>query len=253
MNNEEKNSMKAGCKVVALASLLLIFAFGLLYSGRSVSAASAGQITGTVKLDGTAPHQKPIDMAKEPSCAAVHKDKPLTTESVIAGANGGLANVVVYITQGLTGNEPVSTQPVEINQKGCQYLPHVVAVDAGQHVKIVNSDQTSHNIHPLPKVNREWNKSQPPGSPPIVEKYPREEFISVKCNVHPWMHGWFAVLKTNHYDVSKGGGDFKLPNLPPGKYTITAWHEDYGTQTADVTITGNETKDVNFTFKAKAY
>ena len=75
----------------------------------------------------------------------------------------------------------------------------------------------------------------------------------MKCNIHPWMHGYFAVLKTSHYDVSKGGGDFKLPNLPAGKYTITAWHEDYGTQTADVTITGNESKDVNFTFKAKAY
>ena len=122
-----------------------------------------------------------------------------------------------------------------------------------QELKIVNSDQTSHNIHPLAKVNREWNKSQPPGTAPIVDKYDKPEFISVKCNVHPWMHGEFAVLSTNHYDVSKGAGDFKLPNLPPGKYTITAWHEDYGTQTADVTITGNETKDVNFTFKAKAY
>ena len=140
MNNEEKNSMKAGYKVVALASAILVVAFGLLYSGRSVSAASTLQIAGSVKLDGTAPHQKPIDMSKEPSCAAVHKDKPVTTEGVVAGANGGLENVVVYITQGLTGNEPVSTQPVEINQKGCQYLPHVVAVDAGQHIKIMNSD-----------------------------------------------------------------------------------------------------------------
>ena len=110
MNNEEKNSMKARCKVVGLASAILVVALGLLYSGGSVNAAAAGQITGSVKLDGTAPHQKPIDMAKEPSCAAVHKDKPATTESVVAGANGGLENVVVYITQGLTGNEPVSTQ-----------------------------------------------------------------------------------------------------------------------------------------------
>lgn len=75
----------------------------------------------------------------------------------------------------------------------------------------------------------------------------------MKCSVHPWMHGHFAVLKTLHYDASKGGGTFKLSNLPPGKYTITAWHEDYGTQTADVTITGGETKNVNFTFQAKAY
>jgi len=251
MNNEEKNSMKAGCKVVALASLLLIFAFGLLYSGRSVSAASAGQITGTVKLDGTAPHQKPIDMAKEPSCAAVHKDKPLTTESVVAGANGGLANVVVYITQGLTGNEPVSTQPVEINQKGCQYLPHVVAVDAGQHVKIVNSDQTSHNIFSQSTKSPAWNKSQPPGAPPLDVTWNNEEIaIPIKCNVHPWMHAYIAVVK-GPYGVSDDSGSFKLDNVPPGNYTLTAWHETYGTQTQTLTVAAGKPATVSFTFKAK--
>ena len=134
------------------------------------------------------------------------------------------------------------------------YEPHVLAVMANQDIEVANDDPTNHNIHPLPKVNREWNESQPPGGDAKMKTFAREEvMIPVKCNVHPWMHGEFAVLKTNHYDVSKDGGDFKLPNLPPGKYTITAWHEDYGTQTADVTITGNETQAVNFTFKAKAY
>ena len=204
--------MKAGCKVVALASVLLVFAFGLLYSGRSVSAASAGQITASVKLDGTAPHQKPIDMGKEPSCAAVHKDKPATTESVVAGANGGLENVVVYISQGLTGNEAVSTQPVEINQKGCQYLPHVVAVDAGQHMKIVNSDQTSHNVFSQSTKNPAWNKSQPPGAPPLDVSWNNEEVaIPVKCNVHPWMHAYIVVVK-GPYGVSDDSGSFKLLN-----------------------------------------
>jgi hypothetical protein len=117
----------------------------------------------------------------------------------------------------------------------------------------VNGDQTSHNIHPMAKANPEWNKSQPPGAPPIVQKFDNPEFISVKCQIHPWMHGWFAVLKTNHYSITGDGGAFSLPNLPPGKYTVTAWHEDYGTQTQDMTITGNETKSIDFTFKAKAY
>jgi plastocyanin len=194
-------------------------------------------------------------MSKEPSCAAQHADKPITTETVVIGPNSGLANVVVYISEGLSSAaaSEVASQPLAIDQKGCQYLPHVVAIDVNQHMKVVNDDQTSHNIHPLPKNNHEWNKSQPPGTAPISDKYDKEEFIPVKCNVHPWMHGYFAVLKTSHVDVSKEDGEFKLPNLPPGKYTITAWHESYGTQTADVTITGNETKDVNFSFKAKAY
>lgn len=142
--------MKAGSKVVAFASAILLIAFGLLHSGRSVSASSSVQISGTVKLEGAAPHQRPIDMSKEPSCAAFHKDKTVTLESVVVGANGGLANVVVYVSQGLTGKEPIAPQPVQLDQKGCQYVPHVVAVDVGQHLTIMNSDQTSHNIHPQP-------------------------------------------------------------------------------------------------------
>jgi plastocyanin len=230
-------------KQMLLALLILLVCSSLMF---------AGTVNGKVTYTGTPARQKPIDMGKEPSCAKQHAT-PVTNETVVTGPNNALANVVVYVSSGAPDEGQVPAQAVTFDQKGCQYLPHVLPVHVNQEIKITNGDQTSHNIHPLATVNREWNKSQPPGSPPIVEKYAREEFISVKCNVHPWMHGYFAVLKTNHYDVSKGGGEFKLPDLPPGKYTITAWHEDYGTQTADVTITGNETKDVNFTFKAKAY
>ena len=190
-------------------------------------------------------------MSKEPSCAKQHAT-PVTTETVVTGANNTLENVVVYISAGADdANAP--SQAVTFTQKGCQYLPHVIALHTGQELSVVNADQTSHNIHPLAKANREWNKSQPPGSPPIQDKFDSPEFISVKCNIHPWMHGWFAVLKTNHYSISKGDGGFSLANLPAGKYTVTAWHEDYGTQTQEVTITGNETKAIDFAFKAKAY
>jgi hypothetical protein len=212
----------------------------------------AGTVSGKVTYTGTPAKAKPIDMSKEPTCAKQHST-PITTESVVTGPNNSLENVVVYVSAGANDEGKVPSQAVTYDQKGCQYIPHVATMHTNQELKIANDDQTSHNIHPLAKVNPEWNKSQPPGTAPIVQKYEKEEFIPVKCNIHPWMHGYFVVLKTNHYDVSKGSGEFKLPDLPPGKYTITAWHEDYGTQTADVTITGNETKDVNFTFKAKAY
>ncbi|MGA3090619.1 MAG: carboxypeptidase regulatory-like domain-containing protein [Terriglobales bacterium] len=230
-------------KQLLLTVLVLLVCSSLMF---------AGTVSGRVTYTGTPVKAKPIDMSKEPSCAKQHAT-PVTTETVVTGPNNGLENVVVYISSGAPDDSQVPSQAVTFEQKGCQYIPHVLVMHTNQELKIVNDDQTSHNIHPLAKVNREWNKSQPPGTPPIVDKYEKPEFISVKCNVHPWMHGEFAVLTTNHYDVSKGGGDFKLPNLPPGKYTITAWHEDYGTQTADVTITGNETKEQNFTFKAKAY
>jgi hypothetical protein len=227
---------------------LLVFSTLLLSS----SLMFAGTVTGKVTYTGTPAKQKPIDMSKEPSCAKQHAT-PITGETVVTGPNNALENVVVYVSAGANDDGKVPSQAVAYDQKGCQYIPHVLPMHTSQELKISNDDQTSHNIHPLAKVNQEWNKSQPPGTPPIMQKYEKEEFIPVKCNIHPWMHGYFVVLKTNHYDVSKDGGAFKLPDLPPGKYTITAWHEDYGTQTADVTITGNESKDVNFTFKAKAY
>ncbi len=212
----------------------------------------AGTISGKVTYTGKPAKARPIDMSQEPACAKIHTT-PVTTETVVTGPNNALANVVVYISAGAPDEGQVPAQAVTFEQKGCQYVPHVLVMHTGQELKIVNSDQTSHNVHPIAKINREWNKSQPPGAPPISEQYDREEFIAVKCNVHPWMRGYFAVLKTSHYDVTKADGAFKLPDLPPGKYTITAWHEDYGTQTADVTISGNETKEVTFTFKAKTY
>jgi hypothetical protein len=230
-------------KQILLALLTLLVGSSLMF---------AGTVSGKVTYTGTPAKQKAIDMGKEPSCAKQHAT-PVLNETVVTGPDSALDNVVVYVSSGAPDDGQVPSQAVTYEQKGCQYIPHVLAMHVNQELKITNDDQTSHNIHPLAKVNQEWNKSQPPGTPPIVEKYTKPEFISVKCNIHPWMHGWFVVLNTNHYDVTKGGGDFKLPNLPPGKYTITAWQEDYGTQTADVTITGNETKDVNFTFKAKAY
>jgi plastocyanin len=210
-----------------------------------------GTIGGKVTYTGTPVKPKPIDMGKEPSCAKQHAT-PITTETVVTGANNVLENVVVYISAG-ADDSTVPSQAVTFTQKGCQYIPHVIVLHTGQELQVVNADQTSHNIHPLPTVNREWNKSQPPGSPNISEKFDQPEFIKVKCNIHPWMSGRFAVLKTSHYSITGDSGGFSLPNLPAGKYTVTAWHEDYGTQTQEVTITGNETKSIDFSFKAKAY
>lgn len=224
----------------------------LAASTTAIAGQNGGSISGKVTYEGTPAKQRPIDMSKEPSCAAQHPT-PLTTETVVVGPGNALQNVVVYISAGVPDETPPPSQAVSIIQKGCQYLPHVVPMLVNQELKVVNDDQTSHNIHPLAKINREWNKSQPPGMPPFSETFDKPEFIPVKCNVHPWMHGTFAVLKNSHYAVSGGDGVFTLPNLPPGKYTVTAWHESYGDQTGEVTITGNETKTVDFVFKAKPY
>jgi hypothetical protein len=234
-------------KVISItAAAGLIFAAAVLHAG-----AGGGTVSGKVTYEGTPAKPKPIDMSKEPSCAKQHAT-PVVTETVVTGPNNSLENVVVYISAGAP-DDAAPSEAVTFDQKGCQYIPHVLAFQVNQPLKVVNDDQTSHNIHPLAKINREWNKSQPPGTPPIIDKYDKPEFIAVKCNVHPWMHGTFAVLKNSHYAISKEDGGFSLPNLPAGKYTVSAWHESYGEQTQEVTISGSETKTVNFVFKAKPY
>ena len=174
------------------------------------------------------------------------------TENVVTGPGNSVQWAVVYISAG-DQPTPAPATSVRYDQKGCEYIPHVAAFQAGQPLEIYNNDQTSHNIHPLATANAEWNKSQPPGSPAIHATYAKAEFIAVKCNVHPWMHGYFAVLTTGHHAVSGADGKFTIAGLPPGKYTLTAWHEKFGTQTQEVTITGSETATANFVFKATPY
>jgi len=224
----------------------MVFLFPAFMFGGTISG------TTTYRETDTPMKQKVIDMSKEPTCAKQHTT-PVMTETVVTGPNFALANVVVYVSAGAPDEGAVPTQAVSYEQKGCQYIPHVLVMHVSQPIKITNADQTSHNIHPMPKVNAEWNKSQPIGAPPIDAKFDKEEFIPVKCNIHPWMHGYFVVLKTSHYAVSKDDGSFSLPDLPPGNYTITAWHEKYGKLTQDLTITGNESKSIKFAFKATQY
>jgi plastocyanin len=212
---------------------------------------AAGTISGTVTYTGTPPKMKPIDMAKEPSCAKQHTPDAMT-DFVVTGPGNTLGDVVVYISAGDTPGAPPAAA-VQYAQKGCLYVPHVATMQAGQKLQIANDDQTSHNIHPMPKLNPEWNKSQPPGAPPIDVTYEKVEFIPVKCNIHPWMHGYFAVLPTSHATVTGADGAFSLAGLPPGKYTVTAWQEKFGTKTAEVTITGSETQNVKFVFTATPY
>ena len=231
---------------IALAALAAT-ATGAAYAPGPV----AGAISGKVTFTGTPPKMRPIDMAKEPTCASQHA-APAMTESVVTGPGDALQYVVVYIS---AGDQPAAApaQAVRYDQKGCQYIPHVLAMQAGQPLEIYNNDQTSHNIHPLAKVNPEWNKSQPAGTPPIKTSYDKPEFIAVKCNVHPWMHGYFAVLGTSHSAVTGDDGAFSLAGLPPGKYTVTAWHERFGSMSQEVTVTGTAAAKADFVFKAVPY
>ncbi len=231
--------------------LLLIATVFALSTAREAPAAGASDasLTGTVKLQGPAPNLARIDMSSDPNCAKAHAT-PATTEDVVVDGNGELANVVVYVSDGLGDRtfEPPA-QPAVIEQKGCQYKPHVIALQTNQKLDVINSDVTTHNIHPMPNNNREWNKTQPHGIA-IEETFARQEIaIPVKCNVHPWMRGYIAVFKHPYFAVTGKDGKFELKGLAPGTYTIQAWQEKLGTLTQKATV-GAENKPVEFVFKS---
>jgi len=201
------------------------------------------QVTGTVKLDGKAPEMAKIDMSGVAQCAQQHST-PVTQETVITGAENGLANVVVSIKKeegmDLPGDAP--KEAAVLDQKGCQYVPHVVAMMAGQDLKVKNSDPFLHNVHTLPEKNQGENKAQPNVDPGTKLKTPKEpEYIRVKCDVHPWMGAWIAVIDNPFFAVSDKDGKFTLPKgLPDGDYTVTAWHEKLGTQDGKLSVKGGK-------------
>jgi len=211
---------------------------------------NGGSVSGKVTLSGALPKLKPLDLSKQAECVKMHASNPLFPETVLIGPGNALRNVVVYISSGIN-DEPLShSSPATFDQEGCHYTTHVLAVRVGQEIKVSNRDPFAHNIHPLAKINREWNKMQPPGTPPFSYAYDHEEFIPIRCNIHPWMQGYFVVLKTSHFAVTGDDGSFSLADLPSGHYVVTAWHETYGTQSKEITVTDGESVSLNFNFNA---
>src|SRR6201988_2977476 len=211
-----------------------------------IDPATVATVSGTVKFDGTAPKPSKIDMSQDPGCKGTNEAENI----VVSG--GGLANVFLYVKDSL-GKRPfeVPKDAVTLDQKGCQYHPHVLGVMAGQTVDIKNDDPTTHNIHPTPKDNREWNESQPPSSADIQKNFAREEImLPVKCNQHPWMKMYINVVKNPFFAVTAKDGTYEIKGLPPGDYTIAFVHEKLGEQDQKVTVAAKDTKTVDQSFKA---
>ena len=210
-----------------------------------------GTLNGRVTYEGTPKKLKPIDMSAEPNCAKFY-NAPLMPEVSVTGNDNSLQNVIVYVSAGAPDENFVGPV-VHLNQRGCRYTPHVVAAQANQEIWVQNDDTVTHSVHPMAHSNAEWNRSQPPGTPPVVIRYSQPEFIRVKCELHPWMRGVLAVFKNSHHSVTDSTGSFSLAELPPGKYTITAWHEVYGTLSKEITIAPGQDADLNFVFKVTPY
>jgi plastocyanin len=215
-----------------------------------VDPATAAAVSGKVNFTGKAPARARLIMDAEPDCKGLHT-APVLSEEVIVNANGTLANVFVYVKAGLEGKTfEMPSGPANLDQKGCVYRPHVFGVRAGQVLSVSNSDPTTHNIHPMPRTNREWNTSQPPKGANIERTFPRPEvMIPVKCNVHPWMKSYVGVLDHPYFAVTGEDGSFTIANLPPGDYSIEAWHEKYPAQEQKVTLAAGAKQTLEFTFK----
>jgi plastocyanin len=222
--------------------------------GQKVDPATAGDVKGAITLDGTAPKNEPIKMNADPVCVK-ENSTPQFQETYEVGSDGkSLANVFVYVKDGL-GNysfDPPSGT-AQIDQKSCRYHPHVFGMRVGQSLEIVNSDPTLHNIHAQPKANQDFNTGQPIQGMKTTHTFTAKEvMVPFKCDVHGWMNAYVGVLDHPYFAVSDKDGKFELKGLPPGTYTIEAWHEKMGTMTQSVTIAAKDSKEVNFTFKAPA-
>lgn len=211
-----------------------------------------GTITGKISFDGAPPAGKKIDMSQDANCANSAGDK--TTDDVLV-ADGKLGNVFVYLKGGPVDkfSFPTPSDPVVLDQQGCRYHPRVLGIQTNQTLKVTNSDSTTHNIHPSPKVNQEWNQMQAQGAPAIEKQFGRAEtLIPVKCNQHPWMKANVGVLGHPCFAVSAKDGTYTIKNVPPGTYTLVFFHEVFGEQTQQVTIAAKESKTQDITYKAGA-
>ena len=213
-----------------------------------VDAATAGNISGTIAFEGAAPEMATIDMSEEAACADKHSGAVMVEEVVVGD---GLANVFVYVSAGPHEGLafPTPGDAVVVDQVGCVYTPHVIGVQAGQDILIRNSDPVLHNINASPETNRGFNFGQPVEGMESTRSFPLAEvMVPVRCDVHGWMSAYIGVVDHPYYSVSGANGQFSLETLPPGDYTVTAWHERYGVQTEQVTVATGETADVTFTF-----
>ncbi len=214
-------------------------------------AVAASTITGSVVFAGKPPALRPLSVEAEPVCHKKHGGKPAPNEALVLGNGNTMGNIMVWVSKGLPAGKtwPAPKEPAVLDQKGCQYVPHVQGIMVGQPYRILNSDGILHNVHALPKVNPQFNKPMPPTMKETTTTFPKPENVfPIKCDVHPWMQAFIGVFTHPFFSTTGRDGKFTLSGLDAGTYELTAWHEKLGTQTATVTVAGNETKTQNFKF-----
>ena len=232
--------------VTALCVPLLVVASAALPA--LASAEPAGAIRGVVELSGDAPEREALEMKTDPICA--QGDRQLS-EAIVA-EDGKLQDVHVRIRAGaVPGSHSAPSEPVVIDQKGCMYRPRVVGVMVGQKLAIGNSDRTLHNVHGYAGGRSRFNLGQPPMGPAIERDAPNAgEVLELRCDIHPWMRAYAVVSDHPYFDVTGAGGEFSIEEVPPGRYTLEAWHPELGLERAEIHVKAGDTARQRFEFRA---
>ncbi|HYE88360.1 MAG TPA: carboxypeptidase regulatory-like domain-containing protein [Vicinamibacterales bacterium] len=219
-------------------------------AGPSVDPSTAGTITATVKFTGVVPPAEMITLTGDPKCVSENGAPQRADERIVVGDGQTLQNVFVYVKDGLGAfGFPIPSEPVVLDQDKCRYTPRVLGVRVGQPLQIRNSDPLLHNVRSNGVINQAFNKSTPLEGVSFNHTFATKEvMVPFKCDVHGWMSAYVGVLDHPYFGTTAPDGRVVLGNLPPGTYTIEAWHELLGASTQQVTIGAKEAKDVSFTF-----
>ncbi len=233
--------MKKECFLVLFLVAWLVSPVATLFAYEGGAVSNGGSISGVVNFKGTAPKAKKLRITKDKKVC----DKSAKIDPSLIVSGGKVVNAVVTITDIKKGKE-MKAMKVTFNQDGCEYKPHVLALPAGSTIEILNPDKILHNIHTYSKVNKPFNRAQPKFKKKLKVKISKPEAVSVKCDVHSWMSGWFFVTANPYYSVTKDDGAFKLTNVPPGTYNVEVWHETLGKKSQKVTVAAKQDAKVNF-------
>jgi len=243
-----------GMTAAVLAAGLTVMMNSSVRAGARAKAQSGarGEIAGRVYFKGQAPRLRRIMMDKDPVCASEHPEGVLAEDGRVS-ANGTLPNAFVYVSKGAENfSKSAPAEPVEIEQKECEYEPHILGIMVGQPLRIVTVDPTSHNIHITPKSGHDFDVTQQPGSSAVTTKFSQPQImVPVHCNIHPWMQAYIGVVSNPYYAVTGDEGTFQIKGVPAGSYTLSVWTATFGTQEREVTVRSGETASLDFTFAAR--